>query len=282
MTLFLVLMITILTSLACAVVGNLLVLRRLSLMGDAMSHSMLPGIVLAFLLVGTLSSPVFFLFAVIFALVMSVSVDFLTEKARIFQESSIGIVFTTLFALGVILLVRYANNVHIDEHAVLYGNVEFAAFNKLIISGVDLGPKAFWVMGLSLFLNLAVIILFYKEFKLTIFDPATSKSLGISPRVLHYLMIFLVSMTVVLAFEITGVILVVALLIIPGAAASLIAKNLWQMVVFSMGFAVLSSVSGFAFAIWIDSSIAGAVAMMSGVWLMVGVLLKNLKVFSRG
>ena len=120
MTVFFVLIITILTAMTCALVGNFLVLRRLALVGDAMSHSMLPGILIAFFIAGTLESPLFFLFAAIFAVLMSVLVDFLIDKVGVFRESAIGIVFTFLFALGVVMLVQFAGDVHIDTHALIF------------------------------------------------------------------------------------------------------------------------------------------------------------------
>lgn len=265
MTEFYVFLITLVTSLACALVGNFLVVRRLALVGDAMSHSMLPGIVLAFLIAGTLRSPLFFIFAVLFALLMGVLINFLHAQVGVFKDSAIGIVFTSFFSLGVILITRYANDVHIDEHAVLFGNVEFAAFERWIFAGIDMGPYALWIMILMLLISGVVLWIFFKEFLITSFDPQLSKSLGINPVIMHYLLLILVSLVVVVAFEITGVILVVALLIVPGTTAFLLSDRMSRMIFLSLLFAFLASISGFFFALFFDVSIAGAVAMMSGL-----------------
>ena len=265
MTALYLLIILILTAMTCALIGNFLVLRRMALVGDAMSHSMLPGILIAFFIAGTLDSPLFFLFAALFAVLMSRMVDFLIDKVGVFQESAIGIIFTFLFSLGVVMLVQFAGDVHIDTHAVLYGNAEFAAFEKLMVGGQSLGPKALWTMGVMFVLNLIFVVLYYKEWKVTTFDESFSRSVGISPRVMHYLLIGLTSLTVVSAFEVVGVVLVVALLVVPGATAHFFAGKLWQMILWSLVFALMAAVGGYYAAFALDLSLSGSVAVVSGV-----------------
>ena len=265
MTALYLLIILILTAMTCALIGNFLVLRRMALVGDAMSHSMLPGILIAFFIAGTLDSPLFFLFAALFAVLMSMMVDFLIDKVGVFQESAIGIIFTFLFSLGVVMLVQFAGDVHIDTHAVLYGNAEFAAFEKLMVGGQSLGPKALWTMGVMFVLNLIFVVLYYKEWKVTTFDESFSRSVGISPRVMHYLLIGLTSLTVVSAFEVVGVVLVVALLVVPGATAHFFAGKLWQMILWSLVFALMAAVGGYYAAFALDLSLSGSVAVVSGV-----------------
>lgn len=267
MTEFFVLLITIVTAVACALVGNFMVLRRLSLMGDAISHAILPGIIVAFFMAGSLHSPLFFLLSVIFSLVMAAFIQWISDHVKVSSESIVGIVFTALFAFGVIMLVQFANNVHLDQDAVLYGQVEFSAFDTLTVNGVDFGPLALWTMGFVLILNLAMIFIFYKELKLSTFDPAFAKSLGFSQRKIHYLLMTLIAITVVSSFEAAGAVLVVALLIVPAVTAYLCSNRLELMIGLSVVFAILSSVGGFFFAFEIDGSIAGSVAVMSGILL---------------
>ena len=283
MTQILVLIITVLTALGCALIGNFLVLRKLSLMGDAISHAILPGIVVAFLFVGTLDSPTFFLLAVAVAILMAVFVQFIVERTRVSQESVIGIVFTALFAIGVIMLVQFANNVHLDQDAVIYGSVEFSAWNKLMINGVDIGPRSLWTMGFVFLLNLLMILLFWKELKITTFDKQLAHSLEISPKKVHYLTVILTSVTIVAAFEAVGAILVVALLIVPPATAYLLSNRLSVMVGLSLVFAVLASVLGYLLAFTVDGSIAGSVATMAGVILVLVVAIQKIcKLILRG
>lgn len=265
MTQFFVLIICIVAAMACALVGNFLVLRRLSLMGDAISHAVLPGIIVAFFIVGSLESPLFFIFSLIFAILMTMLIQWVSEHIQVSKESIIGIVFTFLFAFGVILLVRFADQIHLDQDAVLFGHVEFSAWNRLVVAGVDMGPRSLWTMGSVFLANLMAILLFWKELKISSFDPVLSASLGYSPKKMHYLVMILTAITVVAAFEAVGVILVVALLTVPAATAYFLSERLGVMVFLSLVFAVLSSSLGFLLATQLDVSIAGSIAMISGI-----------------
>lgn len=265
MTELIIFTVSLLSALTCALLGNFLVLRKMSLMGDAISHAVLPGIVCAYLLVGGLESPLFFVLAVSFGLLLTFFVQMINEKVKISSESIIGIVFTFLFALGVILLVQFANNVHLDQDAVLFGHVEFSAWRKLIVAGVDLGPRSLWTMAGTLLFNVLIISLFYKELKLSTFDPGFAHSVGISTKKIHYLLMLMTSVTVVAAFEVLGSILVVALLVVPSASAYILAKNLSSMIVLSLVFAFLAVLFGFSFALSLDASISASIAVFSGL-----------------
>lgn len=272
MTELFVLIIIVLTAVGCSLVGNFLVLRKLSLMGDAISHAVLPGIVVAFLFVGHLDSPLFFLMAVFFAVLMAFFIQWITDRVSISRESVIGIVFTALFALGVLMLVQFADNVHLDQDAVLFGSVEFSALNRFEVFGVDIGPRSLWMMGTVFLVNLVLILIFYKEFKLTTFDPGLARSLGFSVKKMHYLLMIMTAITVVAAFEAVGAILVVALLVVPAATAYLLSQRLVVMMFLSAFFAAVAAVAGFWFALYFDVSTAGSVAMMAGLGLMIVVI----------
>ena len=274
-----VMIIVILAALSCALIGNFLVLRKLSLMGDAISHSVLLGIVIAFFIAGTLHSIWFFILSVLFAVLLGFVVQWIVDRVSLSRESIIGVVFTFFFALGVLLIVQFAGNVHLDTHAVLFGSVEFSVFQRMILFGKDFGPKAMWTLCIVLFLNASLIKLFYKELKMTTFDPNFSTSIGISPKLAHYLIMFITSLTVVTAFEAVGAILVVALLTVPVVAAYVFNKKINWMLGYSLFFALLSSIFGYFFAIYFDVSISGSVAMMSGVILFFVVVLY--KIFAK-
>lgn len=260
------------TAAACAIPGVFLVLRRMAMMSDAISHSILLGIVIGFFVVESTTSPVLIFFAAAVGLLTVVLVEWLQRTGLVREDAAIGIVFPLLFSLGVILISRYAGNVHLDIDAVLLGELAFAPFDRLQIGGWDLGPKGLWVMGTILALNVALVIAFFKELKLATFDPALAASLGFAPALLHYGLMSMVSVTAVGAFDAVGSILVVALMIGPPAAAYLLTDDLKKMLVLSVLIGALSAIAGYWMAHWLDASIAGAMATMIGI-VFLGVLL---------
>ena len=250
---------------ACAIPGVFLVLRRMALMSDAISHSILLGIVLAFFVVESLASPLLILGAALMG-VLTVWLVELTHRTRLVKEdAAIGLVFPALFSIGVILIARYAGDVHLDIDAVLLGELAFAPFRRMVIGGRDLGPQALWMMAGILALNVVFLGLFYKELKITTFDAALAASLGISPLLLHYGFMTVVSITAVGAFDAVGSLLVIALMIAPPAAAYLITDHLSRMIGLSALIGVVSAISGYWLAHLLDASIAGSMATMTGV-----------------
>jgi manganese/zinc/iron transport system permease protein len=254
-----------LTAAACALPGVFLVLRRMALMSDAISHSILLGIVLAFFVVHDLSSPLLVAAAAATGVLTVSLVELLNRTRLVREDAAIALVFPALFSVGVILISRYAGNVHLDVDAVLLGELAFAPFNRWEAGGVDLGPRALWLMGAVLLLNLGFVAAFYKELKLTTFDAALAGALGFAPGVVHYLFMTLVSVTAVGAFEAVGSILVVALMIAPPAAAYLLTDRLPRMIALSVAIGVGSALSGYWASYLLDVSIAGAMASMTGV-----------------
>ena len=250
---------------ACAIPGVFLVLRRMALMSDAISHSILLGIVLAFFAVESLASPLLIVGAALMG-VLTVWLVEVTHRTRLVKEdAAIGLVFPALFSIGVILIARYAGDVHLDIDAVLLGELAFAPFRRMVIGGRDLGPQALWMMAAILALNVVFLGLFYKELKLTTFDAALAASLGISPVLLHYAFMTVVSITAVGAFDAVGSILVIALMIAPPAAAYLLTDHLSRMIGLSAGIGAASAISGYWLAHLLDASIAGSMATMAGV-----------------
>ena len=215
--------------------------------------------------VGNISSPILILGAALSG-VLTVSLVELLNKTRLVKEdASIGLVFPLLFSIGVILISKYAWNIHLDVHAVLLGEIAFAPFDRLVINGFDLGPRSVYVMGCILALNLTFILVFYKELKLATFDAGLAAALGFTPGLIHYGLMGLVSVTAVGAFDAVGSILVVALMIAPPAAAYLLTDSLPRMIILSALIGVLSAVCGFWAAIYLDANIAGSMASVSGL-----------------
>ncbi len=252
-------------AIACALPGVFLVLRRMALMSDAISHSILLGVALAFMVVEDTSSPLLILAAAATGVLTVALVELLHGTRLVKEDAAIGLVFPALFSIGVIIISRYAGDVHLDIDAVLLGELVFAPFDRLLIGGADLGPRILWVMGTILLLNAGFIGLFYKELKLSTFDAALAGALGFSPAVIHYLFMSLVSVTAVGAFDAVGSILVVALMIGPPAAAYLITDRLPRLIMLSAGLGVLGAWSGYWLSYLLDVSIAGSMATMTGV-----------------
>ncbi len=266
-------LIAIVVAVACALPGVFLILRRLALLSDAISHSILLGIVLAFFLVQDLASPVLVLAATATGILTVALVEALSRSRLVKADAAIGLVFPLLFSVGIILISRYAGGVHLDTDAVLLGELAFAPFNRIELFGTDIGPKSLWVMGGILLLNVAFIALFYKELKLATFDAALAASLGFSPALLHYGLMSLVSVTAVGAFDAVGSILVVAIMIAPPATAYLLTDRLSRMLVLSGAIALVAALAGYWVAHWLDTSIAGSIATMTGVLFLLAYLL---------
>jgi len=250
---------------SCSLIGVFLVLRRMSLMSDAISHAILLGIVLMFFLVESTASLPMIVAATLTGVLTVTLVEALFRTRLVKEDAAIGLVFPALFSVGVILISRYAANVHLDTDAVLLGELAFAPFDRLLLGGADLGPKALWLAGAVGLVNLLFIVLFYKELKLATFDAGLAAALGFSPLVIHYALMTLVSVTAVSSFEAVGSVLVVALMITPPAAAYLLTDRLPLMLALSAALAVVSAVSGYFLARLLDASIAGSMATMTGL-----------------
>jgi manganese/zinc/iron transport system permease protein len=265
-------LVAVVVAVACAIPGVFLVLRRMALMSDAITHTVLLGIVIAFLATGTLESPLLILGAAAMGVITVALVETLGRTRLVKEDASIGLVFPALFSVAVILINQYAGSVHLDTDAVLLGEIAFAPFRRLEIGGIDLGPRTLYVMGAILLCNLLFIAVLYKELKLSTFDPALATALGFSPAVLHYVFMSLVSLTAVGAFDAVGSILVVALMITPPAAAYLLTDSLPRVLLFSALLAALSAIGGFWIAWLADASIGGCMAATAGALFVLALL----------
>jgi manganese/zinc/iron transport system permease protein len=248
----------------CALLGSFLVLRKMALLGDAISHAVLPGIVTAFLASGSRSPLPMLVGAGALGLVTVFLVELFHKTRRLAEDASIGVVFPALFSLGVILISRYTAQVDLDLDCVLYGEIAYAPWDLWLVGERSLGPRALWINGALLVVNLAFVLSLWKELKVSTFDPELAAALGFSPALMHYLLMGAVSMTVVGAFESVGAILVVAMLVVPPAAAFLLTERLGSMVTLAAAIGVLSTAGGYALARALDASIAGAMATVAG------------------
>lgn len=259
-----------LVAVCCSLLGCYLILRKMAMVSDAISHSILPGIVFAFLLTGTRDTLTMLIGAGALGLFTTFLIEFFHQKIKLQTDASIGVTFTSLFALGVIYIAAYAGQIDLDQDCVLYGEIAYVPIDVWIVGdNISLGPRVVWVMSFVLILVLFFIVFSYKELKITTFDPAFAAACGMNVALWHYLLMGAVSLTTVAAFEAVGAILVVGFLIVPPATAYLLTQNLQKMLILSSLIGVLTAVMGYYLAVWLDGSIAGAMATVAGIFFLV-------------
>lgn len=261
-----------LVAVSCALLGCYLILRKMAMVGDAISHAVLPGIVIAYLVSGGRESFAMLIGAIAIGLFSTVMIEFLHRTAKLQADAAIGVTFTWLFAAGIIMLSLFAGQVDLDQECVLYGEIAYVPLDLItIVSGFEM-PRVTLIMSVVLVIIVTFIITCYKELLLTTFDPHYAAAIGISTLVWHYLLMGLVSLTTVAAFESVGAILVVAFLIAPPATAYLLTQDMRKMLWISAIIGVLAAIGGYFLAWWLDGSIAGAMAAVCGVFFLLAFL----------
>lgn len=283
-----IVVIGILAASSCALIGNFLILRRMSIMGDAISHAVLPGLAAAFLLTHSRSNLVMFIGAAIVGVLTALLTEWIHSFGKVEQNASMGVVFTILFAIGLLLIVQAADSVDLDPGCVLYGSIEFTPLDTTTFFGLTI-PRAVVTLSITFLINISAVILLFKEFRISSFDPSLATTMGVNAKLMHLLLMTLVAITTVAAFESVGSILVVAMLIVPGAAAHLLTDRLAPMLFASVIFASLSAFFGHMAAIivpgWFgleSTNSAGSIAVIAGLmFLIVLVLAPQHGIFSR-
>ena len=254
-----------LVGLTCSLVGVFLVLRQISLVGDAISHSLLPGIALAFLISGARDSQTMLIGAIGAGVLTTVLVELIYKKSRLKLDAALGTVFTTLFAIGVIIISIFADSVDLDAECVLYGEIAFIPLTDYSnFMGIS-APMPVVRLGAVCFILIGLMVAFYKELIVTSFDVGLAKSLGINVNVFHYGLMIALSVVIVYSFESVGAILVIALLIFPVTTAQLLTDRISVIFRLCPVLAGLYSVLGLHLAVWLDCSIAGAMAVVAGL-----------------
>ena len=248
----------------CASIGAFLILRQMAMMSDAISHAVLLGIVIAVFAVGGRETIPVIVGGVLSGILTVSLVELLYRTGRLKKDSSIGIVFPFLFAIGVILVTQ-AGNVHIDAQHVLYGSIEFVPFDMLYVDEINIGSKSLWILGVLAIANISFIVILYKELKISTFDASLAVSVGLMPVLIHYMLMIMVATTAVVAFESVGAILVIAFFIVPAAGAYLLTDRLSRMIILSVILGIVSAITGYLFALLADVSIAGSMATIAGI-----------------
>ena len=251
---------------AASLVGVFLVLRKNSMLSDAISHSIVFGIVVVWLLTHQQSGPVQIVGAALSGVLTVFLTELLVGTRKVKDDAAIGLVFPALFSIGVLLLNLYARDIHIDTHTVLLGEIAFIWLDTVTVGGYAVPEAVVW-MSLVTAVNGLFVLLFYKELKLTTFDPALAKALGFAPAALFYALLMLTSTTAVAAFDAVGAILFIAFVIVPPSAAYLLTDRLSLMLAIGIAISVASSVSGYYLAVALDVSIGGMMAVMTGAFL---------------
>jgi manganese/zinc/iron transport system permease protein len=224
-----------LVSLALAIVGCFLVVRGMALLGDALAHSVLPGIVIGFLIGGSMTSPWILVGATLMGLAATVLIEAVHRQSRVKEDASLGVVFTALFALGVVMISTLARQVDLDPRCVLYGELEYFVLRRDHI----------WPMAFILAVLLALLAAFYRQILVVTFDPLLARSVGVRAGVVHYGMMTALALTTVASFEAVGAILVVALLIMPGATARMWTDRIPAMLLVACVHAIASTLLGY-------------------------------------
>jgi manganese/zinc/iron transport system permease protein len=265
---------------SCGLVGNYLILRRMALMGDAVSHSVLPGLVVAFLWSGTRGTGAMFAGALAAGVLTTLIIEAIHRRTRVKQDAAIGIAFSTLFAIGVLMTSMFSNQVDLDAECVLYGEIAFVPLEPFVeLGGITLGPESVVRMGAVFVVVVLLILAFYKELLVASFDDGLSRALGINPAWVHHGLMAVLSVVVVSAFEAVGAILVIAMLILPGATAALLTQRLPYLHALALVHAALSAFFGVSLGVWLECSIAAAMvvsgaAIFGVVWGITGALKK--------
>ncbi len=253
----------ILVNVSGALLGNYLILRRMSLLGDAVAHAVLPGLAIAFLVTQSRAPLPMLCGALLAGLLTVLLTELIRRYAEVPEDAALGVVFTSLFALGVVIISRSASAVDLDPGCVLYGVLETAAIDTVSLWGWEV-PRVVLTMSVVTLAIVAFVVLFWKELKIVSFDPALAVSLGLNARVVHYLLMALIAAYTVAAFEAVGSILVVAMLVVPAATAYLLTDRLRWMAVL----AALAGASAACFGRWcaweLETSVAGMMAVVAG------------------
>ncbi|AMQ57098.1 metal ABC transporter permease [Algoriphagus sanaruensis] len=273
---FLIILTGSLISISCGILGVFMMLRKMSMTGDAISHAVLPGIVIGYFVSGSQRSLEVIIGAGLLGILATLMIEGLRKKAKVQLDASIGITFTLLFAIGIILINLFAYKVDLDQECVLYGEIAYLPIDLWITkSGLNLGPRITWLAGLNFFFVIGFIYLLFKELTLTSFDESFSSVLGIPAKGINLALMSMVSYTTVSSFESVGAILVVALLVVPPATAFLWTKTLMNLLKLTSVLGIFIAIFGYYLAFWLDSSIAGMMVTVAGIFFFGSALIKG-------
>ena len=250
---------------ACAVLGCFIILRKMAFIGDAMSHALLPGVGIGYLAMNALFPGGFtagglLLGALIAAVLTSVCISFLSNVGRIAEDTAIGIIYTGLFAAGVVILTRFQQHINIDLNHFFQGDIYGVSWSDM------------WLSAFVAALVLGLIIIFYRHFTIVSFDPTMAASIGLPTRAIHIFLTVMIALVCVAGISMVGVIMIVGLLITPAALAYMLTDRLPRMMLLAALFGILSVVAGLYFSEWVNASGGGSIMFMGFLLFIVGLV----------
>ncbi len=244
----------VLVGIICGSIGCFIILRGMALMGDAISHAVLPGVVIAYMLGFS-----FFIGAVITGVLTALSIGYVSQNSKIKDDSAIGIMFTAAFALGIVLITM-RRGTGVDLWHILFGNVLAVSKSDMIMTAV---------IGVIV---IAAIVLFYKQLLISTFDPVMAQAIGLPTKLIHYALMLMLSLVTVASLKTVGIVLVVAMLITPGATAYLLTERLHVMIMLSMVIGVFSSVAGVYFSFVYDVATGASIVLVASTLFLLSFL----------
>jgi manganese/zinc/iron transport system permease protein len=268
--------IALLLAIPCAVLGSFLLLRKSLMLSDAMSHAVVPGLVLGYLITKSLYSPWLLIVAALFGVITVYGVEWLSTKQHVKKDASIGVVFSFLFGVGILLIANFtSSNTDLHQECILYGDLGATPLNRLLINGINWGPKALYT---TIVINIIVgifVILFWRPLVSASFDPIFAQQIGLKPKLTNLLLMTIVSITIVSAFDLVGAVLIIGLLAIPAACAFLLTKNMKYFILTAIAFTILGNVLGASFAFHYNLVLSAAMALGLGLLFFLIFVLKR-------
>lgn len=282
---FWILLVVILLAMPASMLGTFLMLRKMGMLTDAIAHSILPGIVIAYLIAGKKDNFVILLIASLFGVITTILIAWIEKRLKNRNDAATGISFTFLFAVGIILVTLFAEQADLDADCVLFGEMLYIPFETIFVGNWEI-PRALLVALLVFVLVILFVFLAYRKLSLISFDETYALAIGVSVSLWHYALIALVSMLTVASFEVLGSVLVIALFMFPPATAFLLSKKLKVMLFISLTISILSIIFGYYLSVWQGGSSAASIVIVQGLFFGLSFVLNNkslryqLKIFS--
>ena len=273
---FWILLVVILLAIPASMLGTFLMLRKMGMLTDAIAHSILPGIVIAYLIAGRKDTFMILLIASLFGVITTILIAWIEKKLKNRNDAATGISFTFLFAVGIILVTLFAEQADLDADCVLFGEMLYIPFETIFLGNWEV-PRALLVALLVFILVILFVFLAYRKLSLISFDETYALAIGVSVSLWHYALIALVSMLTVASFEVLGSVLVIALFMFPPATAFLLSKKLKVMLFISLIISVLSIILGYYLSVWQGGSSAASIVIVQGLFFALSFVLNNRK-----
>lgn len=248
-----------------SILGCFLIMRKMTMIGDAISHAVLPGIVIAYFLTNSRASFPMLVGAAASGMLVTYFIQFFNKTVKLQNDASIGISYTFLFAVGIVMISLFGTDVDLDQECVLYGEIAYVSLDNITFMGRNIGPRQIWILGTTLLLVVTGVVVAYRPLILTTFDEGFAAALGFNVVFWQYYLMAGVSLTTVVSFESVGAVLVIAFLAGPPATAYLLTRDFKKMIYLSILLGMSASFIGYYLSVWINGSIAGAITTVIGI-----------------